>query len=172
MVATTYELIQKNILGSSAASVTFSSIPATYDDLLVVVSGRSDRSEVVDIVTFRFNGAANDTNLSGRRLTGNGSSAASASYTYFRAGLVCGNTSASDTFGTLECYLPNYAGSTNKSGSSTSAFEDNASRGDIEAAANLWSDTSAITQIEVGLTRFGADFMSGSSFFLYGITKA
>ena len=36
-MATTYEPIATNTLGSAAANITFSSIPATYTDLRVVV---------------------------------------------------------------------------------------------------------------------------------------
>jgi hypothetical protein len=68
-------------------------------------------------------------------------------------------------------YVPNYAGSTNKSMSSTGVQETNASGADMGAAASLWSSTDAITQIQI-LPLTGPNFVSGSSFYLYGITKA
>jgi len=36
----TYTLISSNVLGSSAASVTFSAIPSTYTDLVLRISAR------------------------------------------------------------------------------------------------------------------------------------
>ena len=40
----TYTLISSNVLSSSAASVTFSSIASTYTDLVLRVSARDDRA--------------------------------------------------------------------------------------------------------------------------------
>ena len=42
MAANTYTLISSNVLASSAATVTFSSIPATYTDLVLRVSARNN----------------------------------------------------------------------------------------------------------------------------------
>ena len=65
-MANTYTLISSNVLGSSAASITFSAIPATYTDLVVRVTSRVDRS---------INGAHNCF------LTVNGSTSSDYSYT-------------------------------------------------------------------------------------------
>ena len=51
MAANTYTLISSNVLGSSAASVTFSSIPATYTDLVLRVSARTDADDT-SLITF------------------------------------------------------------------------------------------------------------------------
>jgi hypothetical protein len=49
MMAATYELIASQVLGSAAATVTFSGIPSTRltDLLLVAVSGRSDTAVAI-----------------------------------------------------------------------------------------------------------------------------
>ena len=47
-MATTYTLITSQTLASSAASVTFSSIPSTYTDLVLRVSARTDNAAVSD----------------------------------------------------------------------------------------------------------------------------
>lgn len=171
-MATTCKLIAKNVLGSDTATVTFGSIPATFDDLLFVASTRSERSLSYDTVSLRFNNAADDTNLSCRGLQGDGSSATSFSLSSGRIGITSGDTATADTFGSLEVYIPNYAGASNKSYSSTGVSESNsASNVYIEAVAGLWSDTSAITAVSfiLGGSR---DFLAGSTFYLYGITKA
>ena len=169
-MATTCKLIAKNVLGSNTANVEFTSIPSTYTDLLVVASARTTRaSNTWADVRIRYNGAANDTGLSGRYLQGNGATAASATVAYGWIGDVTATTATSNTLASLEVYIPNYAGSTNKLFSSVCAHETNATTAYLVAIAGLWSDTSAITSLK--LIPVG-DFVSGSSFFLYGITKA
>ena len=175
-MATTYELIASTTLGSAAANIEFTSIPATHDDLLLVVSARSDTAvDRVEGVKARFNGAVSDTNHSGRYLIGRSASTVfSGTDSICRLGYVtCAGATAS-TFGSLETYIPNYAGSSKKTYSSIGVTEHNgASNFDtyIAAIAGLWDSTNAIDEIE--LTTTGANnFVAGSSAFLYGITKA
>lgn len=169
-MATTCKLIAKNVLGSDTASVTFSSIPGTYTDLLLVVSARTTRSLVTDSALIEFNGVSASGTT--RYLFGDGSSAQSASESNKMYGAQAnGDTATANTFGNSECYIPNYAGSTNKSSSVTGVNENNAATAYVFTFANLWSNTDAITQILLK-PNVGPNFKSGSSFYLYGITKA
>ena len=169
-MATTYELIDSVVLGSDTATVTFSSIPGTFDDLHVVASARTNRASNTWADTrIRFNGAANDTNLSGRYLQGTGSAASSGTTAYAWLGDVTASTATANTFASLEIYIPNHGGGTNKSYSSTCAHETNSSTAYLAVVAGLWSDTSAITSLT--LVPVGS-FVTGSSFYLYGITKS
>jgi hypothetical protein len=172
-MATTCKLIAKNVLGSDTATVTFSSIPATYTDLLLVCSVRSARSgQLLDNMKVRFNAAANDNNHSVRWLEGNGSSASSSSDTFEGLlGYLPAATATADSFASCEIYLPNYAGSTNKPYSVTNVMENNATAARIVALAGLWSSTNAINEVKL-LSTTASNFTSGSSFYLYGITKA
>lgn len=170
-MATTCKLIAKNVLGSDTATVTFSSIPGTgYTDLAVLVSARSARaSALADTLLIGFNGAT--TNLTFRALYGSGSIAGSFSGSTGGAfDLPAANATAS-TFGSGLVYIPNYAGSTNKSFSWEGAQESNGTESYITVGAGLWSQTTAISSIELSTTNT-QNFKSGSSFFLYGITKA
>ncbi len=170
-MATTMKLIAKNVLDTTAASITLSSIPATYDDLLLVMSLRSNRASLdYTDVRGRFNGATSDTNHSGRYLFGSGSTTASGTESFCRFAYATGATATSSTFSSTEIYIPNYAGSTNKSYSMTTVHENNSSTAYMIAYAGLWSSTSAITSIEV--IADASSFVSGSSFCLYGIKKA
>ena len=170
-MATTCKLIAKNVLGSDTSSVSFTSIPASHDDLWLVCSVRSSRSAANDGIKARFNGAGSDASHSGRSLVGDGSSTYSFTDSYVRVGFASANTATANTFGSSEIYIPNYAGSTNKSTSSFGAQETNASGADMGVAAGLWSDTSAITSIEL-LLLIGPNFKAGSTFYLFGITKS
>lgn len=173
-MATTMKLIAKTTLGSDAASVTFGSgntIPQTYTDLLLVVSARSARASFAsDPLRIRFNGASADTNMSVRTLFGTGSGAFSDTNTYVYIQATA-STATADVFGSAEVYIANYAGSTAKSISTTTVTENNATAARIEAHAGLWNDTAAITQIDLTSVT-SSDIKSGSSFFLYGITKS
>jgi hypothetical protein len=175
-MATTCKLIAKNVLGSNTASVTFSDIPQTgYTDLVMICSARSTRSATVDENFVRFNSDSGTTKYSNRNLFGSGSAAGSSSdygrgSGYLYCGITVGDTATSNTFSSTEIYIPNYAGSTNKSVSSTSISETNATTAYITTQAGLWSDTAAITSILI-LPENGS-WKSGSSFFLFGISKA
>jgi hypothetical protein len=166
----TYQLISSNVLGSAAASVTFSSIPATYTDLVIRTSVRTDRSSAVDGINIGLNNTS--TNYSYTFLRGNGSAASSSRdviYSTFRN--MDGASATSNTFASNEIYIPNYAGSTNKPFSVTGAQEDNQTTAYIEAYAFLWSNTAAISSIVLS-PYVGPNFVSGSSFYLYGISKS
>ncbi len=172
-MATTMKLIAKQTLGSNAADITFSDIPQTgYTDLLVIASARSARTVFfADNMNVQFNGSTSG--YSWRYLEGNGSSASSVSGSSQSQILACYTPTAAatvDTFGVASIYIPNYAGSTNKSISAESVTERNGTDSFIVASAGLWANTAAITSVKV-ISQV-ANFVTGSSFFLYGITKA
>lgn len=172
-MTTTMKLIAKQTLSGSASSITFSSIPATYTDLLVLGSARSTATGP-DNIRLRFNGASSDTNHSYRILLGNGSAASSASANYILVSAITGSNQTSNTFASFEVYIPNYAGSTNKSVSATGVQEANSStvaETNIYVSAGLWSNTAAVTDLSFNCLGTGT-FDISSSFYLYGITKA
>jgi hypothetical protein len=167
----TYQLIASNVLASAAASVTFSAIPATYTDLVVRTSIRTDRStQPFDGINIALNNTS--TNYSQTQLRGDGSAASSSRDTiYSTLRNVNGATSTSNTFASAELYIPNYAGSTNKPFSVTGAQENNQTAAYIEPFAFLWSNTAAISSI-VFTPYVGPNFVAGSSFYLYGIKNS
>lgn len=174
MPTPTYVALAKTVLTGTQSYITFSSILQTYTDLLLVVSARSSASALTDSITIEINGDATAT-YSYTDINGNGSTAASArstsnAYSIFRFS-ASGNTATANTFGSFEVYYPNYTGSTNKPISGTGVSETNAATGvRIDASANLYSATGAITQLKLGLV--SAQFVSGSRFDLYGIKNS
>ena len=169
-MASTYTLISSQVLASSASTVTFSSIPATYTDLVIRASIRTDRAAVEDWLFIKFNGVT--TNRSYTRLTGSGSAVASGRST---TGIVLGETNAatstSNTFSNQEIYIPSYTASQNKPMSGIGMQEDNAAAAYMMASAGLWSSTAAITEINL-YPETGPNFVTGSSFYLYGIKNS
>jgi hypothetical protein len=169
----TYTLISSNVLSSSAASVTFSAIPATFTDLVLRVSGRTDRGSTFNTVLVEFN--SNTSNYSYTTLTGQGSTASStrlSSGSSGSFGVISGDTNTANTFGSGELYLPNYTASQNKPYSVFTVNESNAATIINQGVyANLWQNTSAITQIKLTPDNT-TNFISGSSFYLYGIKNS
>jgi hypothetical protein len=170
-MANTYTLISSNVLGSSAASVTFSSIPATYTDLVLRISDRLDNAGTSTNSNVQFNGDT-ATNYSRIVLAGSGSAASSslnATQAFSRYLSNGGGTTAS-TFDSTEIYIPSYQVSQNKPLSIFTVTETNATAVDMQITASLWRNTAAITSIT--LTPSSGNYVSGSSFYLYGIKNS
>lgn len=166
-MATTYTLIDKSILTTTTASVSFTSIPSTYTDLVVMASPRSDENENGTSFRIYFN---DDTTASVKELRGTGSATASYSLSYAQAGYISALQNTSDTFANLSIYIPNYAGSNYKSFSGDIVSENNGSVAYAVLSARLWESTSAINKIT--MLPSGSNFVSGSSFYLYGIKNS
>ena len=81
MATPTYTLIDSVTLGSSASSVTFSSIDQSYGDLRIVINATST-SDYAGI-TYNLNSDTTTANYSWLRMTGDGSAASSFNGTYF-----------------------------------------------------------------------------------------
>ena len=173
-MANTYTLLETITVGAAgAASVTFNSIPQTgYTDLVLKASVRTARANVSSSLSMRFNGDSGS-NYSNRLLAGDGSTATSVSsgavtrIQYFYAN---GSTATSNTFSNIEIYIPNYTSSNYKSISLDSVEENNATRGDDNLTAGLWSSTAAITSIFIDEPFGGTLLQQHSTFSLYGVS--
>jgi hypothetical protein len=168
-MANTYVAIATTTVGSGGAStISFTSIPGTYTDLLLVYSLRSSTSGEDSLI--KFNGSSS--NFSSRSLKGDGSSASSGnrSDNVFSASQVY-STYTANTFSNGSIYIPNYAGSNNKSFSIDTVLENNATSASSELRAGLWSNTAAITSITLENYAAG-NYVQYSSATLYGISKS
>jgi hypothetical protein len=171
-MANTYVQIGSTVtVGSGgAANMEFTSIPATYTDLIVVASMRSDAAVVSPNVKLQFNGST--TGYSERLVYGNGSAAASANRASTEIIYIYGNGSSAtaSTFGSLNVYIPNYASSNNKSVSADTVNENNATAATAGLDAGLWSNSAAITSIR--LTPDSGSFVQYTTASLYGIKSS
>lgn len=172
-MATTYTLISSNVLSSTTATVTFSSIPATYTDLVLRISSRISVGAIDWPLNLRFNGDT-ATNYSNVNIYWSGPSSGIFSNQTSANKIFgsTGNTATANTFGSIEIYIPSYTASQNKPLGSFGVPETNAASFDdgIQAYAGLWRNTNAITSIAI--SQDGSGFVSGSSFYLYGISNA
>ena len=165
------KLIQTITLTSAQATINLTSIPQTFTDLLVTFSLRTDRASLIDFFQLRVNGTT--TGYSQRFLEGNGSSVISSVETgqdKLLLETINGATSTANTFSNSSLYIPNYTGSTNKTMSLNAVHEDNASTARQRLDAILWSNTSAITSLNL-LLFSSRNYVAGSTISLYGITK-
>ena len=158
----TYTLIASNTLGSSAASVTFSSIPSTYTDLVLVVNGYQVTTGYFDIQV------------------GNGSVDTAGNYSHTRligySGGVLSDRSSNvsnfvqPTIGTAErgTVLINFLDYANTTTYKTAIHRNNEGGLGVGVEVGLWRSTAAINQIKIS-GGSGSNFASGSTFKLYGI---
>jgi len=173
---TTYQLISSNTLSTSTASVTFSSIPQTYTDLIVKVSARNagTANAYPSIMRVRLNSDTSSL-YSSTYLYGQDNTAGSFNESNTdRIGAYASNsnTSTSNTFSNVEIYIPSYTASQNRPVSVNGAAEINATTANINAvSAGLYGSTTAVSSITLSSGN-SQDFVSGSSFDLYGIKNS
>jgi hypothetical protein len=172
-MANTYKLISSNVLLSNAANVTFENIPATFTDLTVRVSARSSTNSDNDLFYGRLNFDSTSiysfTNLAA--LLGSISSARQQGSPLAFDRVLNGATSTENTFSNFELYIPSYTVSQSKPiGSFGVKAENTGGSPLILATASLYRNNAAINAITF-FPGFGS-FVSGSSFYLYGINNS
>jgi len=162
-------LITRTELGSAAASVTFSSIPQTYDHLEVSWYSNSDEDvTALRGVSTTFNGDTG-TNYAAQVLEGTGSSIGAASLTGQTdmpfAALTQGTGGAANEMSGGSFTVQNYT-KTDRHKHLLAAYGVPAQR--LHFGSNRWASTAAVTSIT--LTQDGSgDFITGSVFTLRGI---
>ena len=168
----TYTPIFSTTLSSTQANVTFSTIPSTYTDLVLIINANcATAGQTYANIQLQFNGDS-ATNYSYTQVYGDGSAAYSdrgSANTGIFAGYY--NSTAS-IYSNLICSFNNYS---NTSTYKTALIRQNyGTRGTTTtnvsgANVGLWRSTSAINQINIGGS---GSFSTGSTFTLYGIASA
>jgi len=164
MPTATYIALANITLTGSDGEVTFSSIPATYRDLVVVIEGTSSNSNMWG---YRFNGDTGSNYsyvlMQNWAANGNNVESLSGTTTYALSGWQI-------DFGTRRTaavtHIMDY--------SATDKHKTLLTRGvtagqNVAAHANRWANTNAITSVSV-ITTVGT-FNSGTTFALYGIVS-
>lgn len=163
----TFEAIATQTLSTTSSGITFSSIPSTYTDLVLVATALFSAQQSYRL---QFN-SDTGTNYSNTLLEGNGSTAASfrsTSQTYFwTMNSLTGDTTAPSP------NIFNFMNYSNTTTNKTILVKENASGGTYGgtgAVVGLWRSTAAINSILI--YPGGGTFNSGSTFSLYGIKAA
>lgn len=158
----TYNSIQKITTAQTYTSVAFTNIPQTYTDLIIVMVSRN------------FNSGNN-----GKMWFNNDTSALYSNTTAYGTGT---STSSSSINNASLSYLPdisaghnsptiiNIMNYTNTNVQRMFVMQGGASDTNAAIWVGLYRSTNAITRID--LASFGGDWVSGSTFNLYGVTAA
>jgi hypothetical protein len=157
MPTPTYTPLATVTLGSSAASVTFSSIPATYRDLIVVFKGAQNASSTS--IQMRFNGdsASNYTYVYMSSAGDPNPTSGSGSFTGIAPG----------AFGTTQTnvlYQVMDYSATDKHKTVLTRLDDQPQQ--TSAWAGRWANTAAITSVAIVS---GNQFVSGTTVSMYGV---
>lgn len=167
MPTDTYQPLANITLGSSSSSVTFSSIPATYRDLVLVVNGSPTTTAYPSIVG-RLNGDTGS-NYTAIKMSSDGASGSSSLITSSDLRIANDFGAGNSTTGrfVIVATLMDYS-ATDKHKTLLSRSGSTSPAG-TEALAARWANTAAVTsfQVFVGVSAFAA----GSTFALYGIAS-
>jgi len=160
--------IQTVELTSSQSSIDFLSIPQDYDDLYLLASTRTDRSNYTgDLLSAKVNGLT--TNQTSVFLQGTGSGVSDGSLSSLRILEAAASAATNDMFGNSSCYIANYSKAQTKVFTTDGVDENNGAAANQFSVASLWNDTSAITSLEI-ITLNATNILAGSKVSLYGIT--
>ena len=179
MANPTLTLISSQTLGSSTASVTFSSIPTSYNDLKLVASARGDATGNSIGINTKLNSdtATNYSYTDIYAIQGVSLSSARASSQTGDSELISdGASSTASVFGVFEMYFPNYNSTGSKPYSSISIQENNVVNTGSNAfyvGAHLYRGASGITSITLtAYSTYLCNFVQYSNFYLYGIKNS
>lgn len=173
----TYVKIQSVTVGSGgAADIDFQNIPAIYDDLVLLISPRSDFSAIATFWRLRFNN--DSSNLYSQRSLqndafGTAQSGSDVNTSSANGAGLTANTATASTFSNILIYIPNYTASTAKSASADSVAETNAGlTTNLQLGFNAlyWNSTAVINRIT--FIPGNGNLVQHSSATLYGIRKS
>jgi len=167
-MTTSMTAIASVTVGSGGAStIDFTSIASTYTDLLLRVTARKT-STGGENLQLQFNGST--TSYLQRMLIGNGTTVASyndASEIGFM--YVTLSSFTANTFSSTDIYLPNYAGSQNKSVMIENVQENNTTAASTVLTTALWSNSAAINRVYLQIANGAGVFAQYSTATLFGI---
>jgi hypothetical protein len=166
MPTNTYVALDKITLGTAATTLTFSSIPSTYTDLVIVANYGTTAAG--NSIFLRLNGDTGS-NYSGTFLLGSGSTASSyvggpneSSIRVFGSPIASGTPSTLIATGLIN--IQNYSNSTTNKTVTTRAGQ---GTGETLAGVGLWRSTAAVTSVTLYMA--ASSILAGSTFSLYGI---
>jgi hypothetical protein len=162
------------VCASSQATISFSSIPAGFTNLMIVISGRDTKTTVGDSeVSLEINGDTTSAHYtSSQYCQGTGTTAAAGLIAASAAGsVICsipGSSANASSVGAATIYIPNYAGTTFWKTVHSQAYERfAASSTTMQSWGFTWNSTAAINALL--LTAGGTAFVNGTTATLYGM---
>jgi len=166
MPTPTYVPLANVTLASATASVTLSSIPATYRDLVLTITGTSTTGAIGPRIRLNSDSGSNYFHVV---MSGNGSTTVSAAFTetYLALGYNAAFTTGTG-FNSILQFMDYSATDKHKTILVRAGNADTGSPG-TDAEAFRWANTAIITSLAV--TPSSSTFAAGSTFNLYGIAS-
>ena len=165
-MALTYEKIANTTLGSAQASYTFTSIPNTYTDLVLIVNGKTTGAGGYTALAITLN-SDSGANYSRTGMYGANAEASALIQSGISSGFITIGQAANN-FGNAIVNFQDYSNTTTYK---TFLSTENYSALVVYSTVSLWRNTNAITSITLSGTG-GYNIASGSIFSLYGIKAA
>lgn len=163
MATNTYVVLDKITLSTAASTITFSSIPQTYTDLVIVFNGTAATATYTGL---QFNGDTGS-NYSYTQVHGNGTSALSGRSSNATELYTSSSNTVTTTPSVMIVNIQNYANTTTNK---TALIRNSNSAVEAAAAVGMWRNTAAITSVTIKTP--GTNFAVGSTFSLYGIAAS
>jgi hypothetical protein len=164
MPTNTYTPIATITLTSSDSEIVFSSIPATYRDLIVVCNFQN--SGLASASRLRLNGDTGS-NYSSVWMVGNGSVTGSSSESAQTSARLFGASAGpSNTFSNVGIVQIMDYSATDKHKTVLDRF--NSANTDVQASAIRWANNTAVTSVTI-FDVLGQTYSAGSTFSLYGV---
>lgn len=160
------------VSNGSSNGITFTNIPQTYQDLMIVVQYRSQVSAATDGLYLYADNVTNG-NYSSTWLTGNGTTASSSriqnDFYGSSVGLVPGANATSGIFAVATTHILNYRNTSTFKTAITRVAADANGSGTTYLTASLLRGTGAITSTGLFVYGGASNLTSGSTATLYGI---
>ena len=168
----TYENIATTTLTSNQANIEFTSITGTFTDLVLVSMVRTTRNTGDSSAVYLQLNGNTGSNYSQTFLFGNGSTAGSSRESnqtrIYTADISANGTGSYTGFATLIIQINNYSNTTTNKTTLARVSSPNSL---VEAVVGLFRSTSAVTSLKL-FNDSTWEFVSGSTFTLYGIKAA
>ena len=166
--------IAKVVCTGSQATITFSAIPQTFTDLLIIAQGRDTTAGTADsALSMQFNGDNTSGNYDGAlQVAGNGVSATSGNVPPTALGLGIGwfpnNGATAGAAGLAKILIPNYAGAVFFKSATAEGYERYGTTPSkfVGQQAGTWKSVAPVTSI---LLSAGTAFVDGTPATLYGM---
>jgi hypothetical protein len=169
--ATDFQLISTQLLSSTAASVTFSSIPSTYRHLQVRMTARTSSTNEGDSIVFTLN-SDTGTNYAFHQLYGFSSAVSSNAVTasaYGIAATITGSPATANSFGLGVMDILDYSQTTKNKVTRSLSGLNSATYQMVKMASSLWLSTAAVNSLTLRSANGANTLAIGSRFSLYGM---
>lgn len=164
------DLIERVTLSASAASITFSNIPQTYQNLQLRIVGRTSRTGANgDYMLIRFNNITS-ASYAYHLLYGNGSTTTAAGYanqTYIGVDRL-GDSSNTDYYGAIIVDIIDYKDTTKNTTIRSIGGNDRNGAGEVDLDSGVFLSTNAVTSISLSVDS-NRTFTQNTTSSLYGV---